>query len=129
MIKVIGVRFRKVGKIYYFDPAGVEASVGDSVVAETARGLEMGEVVVGPKQVPEEDVVQPLRKVVRRAADPDFQRSQENRRRETSAYRVVQEKIDKHQLNMKLVDVEMAFDGKRAVCYSRPMSGLTSAPW
>ena len=82
MVKVVGVRFKKAGKIYYFDPDEIELETGVNVIVETARGLEFGEVVVGPKVVPEEEVVQPLTKVIRRATEEDFEHLQENREKE-----------------------------------------------
>ncbi|MGI6558184.1 MAG: PSP1 domain-containing protein [Limnochordia bacterium] len=117
MVKVVGVRFKKAGKIYYFDPDEIELETGVNVIVETARGLEFGEVVVGPKVVPEEEVVQPLKKVIRRATEEDFEHLQENREKEERAFEIGLAKIAKHGLPMKLVDVEYTFDNAKIIFY------------
>lgn len=117
MVKVVGVRFKKAGKIYYFDPDDIELEAGINVIVETARGLEFGEVVVGPKMVTEEEVVQPLKKVIRRATEEDFEHLEENRGKETRAFDIGLAKIAKHGLPMKLVDVEYTFDNAKIIFY------------
>ncbi|MGI6038043.1 MAG: PSP1 domain-containing protein [Limnochordia bacterium] len=117
MIKVVGVRFKKAGKIYYFDPGELPLAVGIHVIVETARGLEFGEVVVGPKEVPETDIVQPLKQVIRVATEEDFQHLEKNRQKEAKAYDIGLEKIAQHGLPMKLVDVEYTFDNTKVIFY------------
>ncbi len=117
MPNVVGVRFRPVGKIYYFEPGEVETRLGSAVIVETARGLEHGIVVSGPRDVSEAEVVQPLKKVVRLATEADRARYQENKRKEKAAFEVAQGKIDAHELDMFLVDVEYTFDGSKIVFY------------
>ena len=117
MVKVVGVRFKHAGKIYYFDPADIDLTVEDAVVVETARGVEYGEVVVPPKEVTEDDVVQPLKQVIRRATETDIQKMQENAEKEKTAYNIGLEKIEKHGLPMKLVDVEYTFDESKVIFY------------
>lgn len=117
MIEVVGVRFKKAGKIYYFDPGGVELASGDPVIVETARGVECGEVVVAPKEVAEEDVVQPLKRVLRRATPADLCQVEENKKKEKTAFDICLQKIEKHGLPMKLVDVEYTFDNSKIVFY------------
>lgn len=114
---VVGIRFKKAGKIYYFDPETLELSVGNFAIVETSRGQEFGEVVVAPKQVPDEDVVQPLKKVIRAASDEDCQKILENRQKEEEAFEACQEKIVEHGLEMKLVDVEYTFDRSKVIFY------------
>ncbi len=110
---VVGITFRKVGKVYYFDPGEIELSEGDFVIAETARGTEFGEVVIAPKEVTEEELVAPLKQIVRVATGDDLQREADNREREKEAFQVCEEKIAKHRLPMKLLDAEFAFDGSQ----------------
>jgi cell fate regulator YaaT (PSP1 superfamily) len=117
VIKVVGVRFKKAGKIYYFDPGELPLAVGIHVIVETARGLEFGEVVVGPKEVPETDIVQPLKQVIRVATEEDFQHLEKNRQKEAKAYDIGLEKIAQHGLPMKLVDVEYTFDNTKVIFY------------
>ena len=101
MATVIGVRFKKAGKVYYFDPCEVWPRPGDSVVVETARGVEFGEVVTGAREVADEQIVAPLKKVVRIATEEDVRRAEYNEKREEEAFRVCQEKVAKHKLEMK----------------------------
>ncbi len=115
MIKVVGVRFKRAGKIYYFDPAELELTLEDKVIVETARGVEFGEVVVKPKLVSEEEVVPPLKRVIRKATEVDEQQVEENRRKEKDAFHICLRKIHDHQLPMKLVDVEYTFDGSKII--------------
>lgn len=117
MINIVGVRFKKAGKIYYFDPGQLELSPGSAVVVETARGTEHGEIVVGPKLVPEEDIVQPLKQVVRVASEADERQVEENARKAERAFDVGLAKIAAHELPMKLVDVEYAFDNSKIIFY------------
>lgn len=117
MVKVVGVRFKHAGKIYYFDPGDVELSSGDAVIVETVRGVEYGDVVVPPKEIAESDLVQPLKQVLRRATEADMQTMQENAGKEASAFQIGLEKIEKHGLPMKLVDVEYTFDNNKVIFY------------
>lgn len=117
MPEVVGVRFKKAGKIYYFDPSGFQLTPGDHVVVETSRGLELGEIITPRKSIPEEEIVTPLRQVVRKATEEDLQRAKANRMKEKEAFRICQEKIQKHGLDMKLVDVEYTFDNGKIVFY------------
>ncbi len=117
MIKVIGVRFRKAGKIYYFDPGDLEINVRDNVIVETVRGIEYGLVVIAPKEVTEQEVIQPLKKVIRVATAEDEQRAQKNSEKEKEAYSICLKKIEKHQLEMKLVGSEYTFDNNKLLFY------------
>ena len=117
MATVIGVRFKKAGKVYYFDPDGVWPRPGDSVIVETARGVEYGEVVTGSRTVNDAQIVSPLKKVVRIATPEDIQRAENNERREKEAFTICQEKIAKHKLDMKLVSVEYTFDNSKIIFY------------
>ena len=113
MTKVIGVRFRTAGKIYFFAPGKFEIKQGDNVIVETARGVEFGRVVSGPKDVKDEEVVQPLKPVIRMASDQDRRTVEKNKQKEKEAFKICLEKIRKHNLEMKLIDVEYTFDGTR----------------
>lgn len=117
MATVIGVRFKKAGKVYYFDPAGFWPRPGDAVVVETSRGIELGEVVTGAREVPDEQIVPPLKQVVRVATAEDIARAENNAAREKEAYVICQEKILQHKLEMKLVDVEYTFDNSKIIFY------------
>ena len=117
MTKVIGVRFRTAGKIYFFAPGKFEKKQGSHVIVETARGIEYGRVVSGPKEVKDEDVVQPLKSVIRLATDQDRKVVEKNKQKEKDAFKICQEKIRKHGLEMKLVDVEYTFDGNKILFY------------
>ena len=117
MATVIGVRFKKAGKVYYFDPDGVWPRPGDKVIVETVRGVEFGEVVTGSRTVNDAQIVTPLKKVMRLATQEDKQRADDNERREKEAFVVCQEKIAKHKLDMKLVSVEITFDGSKIIFY------------
>jgi len=114
---VVGVRFKKAGKIYYFDPGELQLEPGDGVIVETARGVEYGLTVSGPLAVEEKDVVAPLKKVIRKSGGRDWEKLLTNREKERKAYRVCLEKIDIHNLPMKLVDVERTFDGNKIIFY------------
>ena len=117
MIKVIGVRFRNAGKIYYFAPGKLEIKTGDHVIVETARGVEYGYVVLGTREVEDSKVVQPLKSVIRMANREDRNKEQANRKKEKDAFAICQEKIRKHQLEMKLIDVEYTFDNNKILFY------------
>ncbi|MCI9442794.1 MAG: stage 0 sporulation family protein [Ruminococcus sp.] len=117
MVNVIGVRFRTAGKIYFFSPGKLEISQGDYVIVETTRGVEYGRVVSGPKEVKEEEVVQPLKSVIRIATEQDKKTMERNREKEKEAFQVCQEKIKKHGLEMKLIDAEYTFDNNKVLFY------------
>ncbi len=117
MARVIGVRFRYAGKVYYFDPVDVELEQGERVIVETARGVECGEVVNGIKEVDESEVIAPLKKVMRKATEEDLQQVEDNKKKAEEAYRICQEKIQKHNLEMKLIDVEYTFDNNKILFY------------
>lgn len=117
MTKVIGVRFRNAGKIYYFSPGKLEIKNGDRVIVETARGVEFGYVVLGNRDVEDNKVVQPLKSVIRMANKDDENRESTNRKKERDAFKVCQEKIRKHNLEMKLIDVEYTFDNNKILFY------------
>ena len=106
MTNVIGVRFRRAGKVYFFSPGKLEIRRGDNVIVETARGVEFGHVVAGPRKVEEEKITQPLKSVIRIANKDDYRREEKNREREKEAFAICQEKIRKHGLEMKLIDAE-----------------------
>lgn len=117
MIKVIGVRFRNAGKVYFFDPREFEIRRGDGVIVETAQGVEYGRVVFGTKEVEESSIVAPLKPIIRPADEEDRLRVEENIRKEKEAYRICQEKIRKHGIAMKLVEVEYTFDNHKILFY------------
>ncbi len=117
MTKVIGVRFRKAGKVYYFDPAGYEINTGDNVIVETARGIEYGRVVLGMKEVEDDEVIQPLKSVIRISTNEDDQIEKTNKAKEKDAFRICLEKITKHGLEMKLIDAEYTFDNNKVLFY------------
>ncbi len=117
MINIVGIRFKQAGKIYYFDPEALELKAGDKVIVETVRGIEFGQVIVGPKLVPDEKVTQPLKKVLRPATPEDEAQLKENHEREKKAFEICLEKISKHNLDMKLVDVEYTFDRSKIIFY------------
>lgn len=117
MIKVIGVRFRKTGKIYYFDPLGLDIETGQHVIVETARGVEYGHVVLGAREVEDNKVVQPLKPVIRVATPEDDEIDANNRVKEKKAFEICIEKIKKHNLDMKLIDTEYTFDNNKVLFY------------
>lgn len=117
MIKVIGVRFRTAGKIYFFDPGKFEIKKGEHVIVETARGIEFGTVVAEPKEVPEDKVIQPLKPVLRIATQKDIEQEAANKEKEREAFKVCLEKIRKHELEMKLIDAEYTFDNNKVLFY------------
>lgn len=117
MIKVIGVRFRRTGKIYYFDPANLNIETGQHVIVETARGVEYGDVVLGVREVEEDKVIQPLKPVIRVATQEDDKTNIQNREKEKKASQICLEKIKKHGLDMKLIDTEYTFDNNKVLFY------------
>jgi cell fate regulator YaaT (PSP1 superfamily) len=117
LYEVVGVRFKKAGKIYYFDPGDLAIQKGDFVIVETVRGVEYGKAVIARKQVEEHDVVLPLKKVLRIADQKDRMIVDENKQAAEEAYRVCNEKVNEHQLDMKLVDVEYTFDRNKVIFY------------
>ncbi|MDD3242137.1 MAG: regulatory iron-sulfur-containing complex subunit RicT [Eubacteriales bacterium] len=117
MAIIVGVRFKRTGKTYYFDPNGLEISRGDYAVVETARGVECGEVTILPKEVAEEEIVQPLKKVIRVATAEDKRVALENEAREKQAMEICQRKIQEHKLEMNLVEAEYAFDNSKIVFF------------
>ena len=117
MVNVVGVRFKDAGKIYYFTYGELQLAVGDKVIVETVRGLEFGEVVVGPKEVAESEMGESTRSVLRKATDKDFQRVKQNKEDEKKAYEICLQKIEEHNLPMKLVDVEYNFDVSKIIFY------------
>ena len=117
MITVVGVRFKKAGKIYYFDPDQLNINKDDHVVVETARGIEFGHVVVGKKEVTEEEIVPPLKKVLRVAGEEDYKIHQANKEKAIEALSICEKKIGDHGLEMRLVDVEYTFDNNKVIFY------------
>ena len=117
MIKVIGVRFRTAGKIYFFDPVDFEIEKSSNVIVETARGIEYGTVVCAPKEVEDEDVIQPLKPVLRIANQKDLEQEEANKVKEKEAFIICLEKIRKHGLEMKLIDAEYTFDNNKVLFY------------
>ena len=117
MVKVVGIRFRNAGKIYYFGPGNLELKAGMHAIVETARGVEIGTVITGPREVSEESVIQPLKPVIRIATEADEKQAEKNREKEKEAYRICLEKIAKHNLDMKLVEAEYTFDNNKLLFY------------
>ena len=117
MVKVVGVRFRSAGKIYYFDPAGSDMKVGTHVIVETARGVEYGTVMIAPKEVEDDKVVQPLKSVIRVATKEDEKQERRNKEKEKDAFKICLEKIAKHKLEMKLVEAEYTFNNNKLLFY------------
>lgn len=117
MVEIIGVRFRKAGKIYFFSPADLQIKQGDHVIVETARGIEYGSVVMGPREVEKDKVIQPLRTVIRIATEEDEEQEKRNREKEKKAAEICIEKIKKHKLEMKLIGTEYTFDNNKVLFY------------
>lgn len=117
MVRVAGVRFKTAGKVYFFDPADVEVKAGDNVIVETARGMEYGTVTMDVAEVSEKEIVAPLKKIVRIANEKDRKQHIENVKKKERAMALCQEKVDKHGLVMKLIDVEYTFDNSKIVFY------------
>jgi len=117
MVTVVGVRFKKAGKIYYFDPDNIDIKKNDYVIVETARGIEFGQAVIGIKEISEEEIVPPLKKVLRVATEEDIKINEENKRKEKEAFEICLKKIECHNLDMKLIDVEYTFDNNKIIFY------------
>ncbi|HEY8419672.1 MAG TPA: stage 0 sporulation family protein [Clostridia bacterium] len=114
---IAGVKFKKTNKIYYFSPENFELNEGDGVIVETARGIEYGTIVITPREVDESKIVQPLKPILRKATEEDLKTLQEQEAKIPEAMRIAEEKIKKHNLDMKLVDVEYTFDGNKIIFY------------
>ena len=117
MAVVVGVRFKKAGKIYYFNPEDIGIERDDAVIVETARGIEFGIVVVGPKQMDEKDLTAPLKSVIRKANSEDIDKQEKNKLKEIETFDICLEKIEKHKLEMKLIEVEYTFDNNKVIFY------------
>lgn len=117
MANVVGVRFKDVGKVYYFDPVGMDFELDEKVIVETVRGVECGEIAIEPKEVSDSEIVKPLKKIIRKATAEDIKKLEENRKKEAEALRVCEQKIAKHNLDMKLVDVDYTLDGSKILFY------------
>ncbi|MCI1944889.1 PSP1 domain-containing protein [Clostridium luticellarii] len=117
MVMVVGVRFKKAGKIYYFSPDNLNIQKGNNVIVETARGIEFGKCVIKPKNIDESDIVPPLKNVLRIATEDDVKKYGENKRKEKDAFDICIEKIQQHNLKMKLIDVEYTFDNNKVIFY------------
>lgn len=119
MAQIIGVRFKNVGKIYYFDPQDIEIEVGTKVIVETARGIECGTVAIANREVPDEEIVHPLKSIIRVANDEDLKKVEENHRKEDEAFKICLKKIEQHKLAMKLIDCEYTFDNNKVIfCFT-----------
>ncbi len=117
MAEIIGVKFKSVGKVYYFSPNGLDVALGDKVIVETARGIECGEVAMGLKEVSDEEISSPLKSVIRKANAQDFETIEQNGKKEKEAFKICEEKIAKHRLKMNLIDVECTFDNNKLLFY------------
>ncbi len=117
MANIIGVRFKKTGKIYFFDPDGKQVDKGKYVIVETSMGMEYGEVVISNRQLPQEKIVAPLKKIIRIATPKDAKQNEENKKQEKEAFKVCEKKIAEHNLNMKLMDVEFKFDKSKILFF------------
>ena len=117
MAEVIGVRFKEVGKVYYFDPNGIQMKKGDMAIVETARGVECGEVAMENREIEDKDIVHPLKKMIRKATQGDLKKVEENRKKERHAFEICEKKILDHKLEMKLVDVVYTFDNNKILFY------------
>ncbi len=117
MIEIIGIRFKEVGKVYYFSPLKTTFNQGDKVIVETARGVECGEVVIANRKVDESTVVQPLKPIIRKATENDLKILEENKKKEVDIMKVFVKKIEEHKLSMKAIDVEYTFDGSKILFY------------
>ena len=117
MKTVIGVKFRKPGKVYFFDPENMQIKKEDYVIVETSMGEEIGKVVIDNKKVNEEKLANPLKKVIRLASKKDLRQYEENKKKEPEALKICEQKIKKHKLNMRLIDVEYKFDNSKILFY------------
>lgn len=117
MVKVVGVKFKTAGKVYYFDPDDLQVEMGTNVIVETARGMEFGTVNMTEKEVHPSEIVSPLKKIIRIADEKDYKKHKENVQKKERALKLCQEKVDKHKLEMKLIDVEYTFDNSKIIFY------------
>lgn len=117
MAEVVGIRFKEVGKVYYFDPDSMQFKKGERAIVETARGVECGEIAMENRDVPDEEIVKPLKRIIRAATEADLRTLQENKEKEKKAFAICEEKIRAHKLDMKLVDVEYTFDSGKILFY------------
>jgi len=117
MVKVVGVKFKTAGKVYYFDPDNLQVEIGTNVIVETARGMEFGTVNMTEKEVHPSEIVSPLKKIIRIADEKDYKKHKENVQKKERALKLCQEKVDKHKLEMKLIDVEYTFDNSKIIFY------------
>lgn len=117
MAEVIGVRFKEVGKVYYFDPDGKKLKLNDTVIVETSRGVECGVIAIANKEISDEEIVHPLKKLIRIATKEDLKHLEDNRRKEKEALKICEQKVAEHGLGMKLVDVEYTFDNSKILFY------------
>ena len=117
MPKIVGVRFKDIGKIYYFSPNNIEFEVGDGVIVETVRGVEFGKVALAVREIDESEIVSPLKSVIRKATEKDFDTAKRNIEKKPEAMKIAKEKIEKHKLNMKLIDCEFTFDNTKVIFY------------
>lgn len=117
MAKVVGVKFKDAGKLYYFSPAKIDVKMGDNVIVETARGLEFGKIVMDVTEVKDSEIVSPLKNIIRIATEKDQKRHRDNLAKKDHAMKLCQEKIDAHHLEMKLIDVEYTFDNNKILFY------------
>lgn len=117
MAEVVGIRFKEVGKVYYFDPDSMQFKKGERAIVETARGVECGEIAMENREVPDEEIVKPLKRIIRAATEADLRTLRENKEKEKKAFAICEEKIRAHKLDMKLVDVEYTFDSGKILFY------------
>jgi cell fate regulator YaaT (PSP1 superfamily) len=117
MVKVVGVRFKRAGKIYYFDPGDLNIEINTKVIVETARGVEFGDTVIPNREVADDEIVAPLKKVMRIATEEDIKHAEDNRKKEGDAFNICLQKIRDHKLEMKLIDVEYTFDNNKVLFY------------
>lgn len=117
MIKIVGIRFKNAGKVYYFGPNDLEIKKGEYLIVETARGIEFGECVIGVKEIDEEEIIAPLKNVLRIADDKDIVKHKDNKEKEEEALKICIMKIEEHKLSMKLIDVEYTFDNNKVIFY------------
>lgn len=117
MIKIIGVRFKEIGKIYYFDPKGINVKLDDDVIVETSRGIECGKVVIVDREIDENEFGSPVKPIIRIATEKDYATIERNKKKEKEAFGICEEKIAKHGLKMNLIDVECTFDNNKMLFY------------
>ena len=116
-MEVVGIRFKEVGKIYYFDPLDIEFKKGDHAIVETIRGIECGEVAMENREIDDEEIIKPLKPIIRLATEDDLKTVENNKKKEQEAFDICLKKIEAHKLDMKLVDVEYTFDGSKVLFY------------